>query len=105
MKKVNQKLLTALVACVNVMETTADDCNGCFVSENESEVHQNALEAIDEAKGLLTTDFEYSINSAIVIKMAHEIRNKFMTSNLLRDIGQVDREMRGYICEMLNSIS
>ena len=98
MKKVNQKLLTALVACVNVLDTTIDDFNGCPVSENVSEIYDNAIEAIDEAKGLLNTDFEYSINSAIVIKMAHEIRNKFMSSNPLRDIGQVDREMRGYIC-------
>lgn len=53
MKKVNQHLLSALVACANVMENTMDDFNGCPISETASEEYSNAIEAIDEANELL----------------------------------------------------
>ena len=106
MKRVNRNLLTALIACVNVMESTSDDCNGSLVSENESEVYDNAMEAIDEAKSDRDiSEIDFYIDSEIVVKMAKEIRENFMTSNPLRNPELLDREMRGYICEMLNSIS
>ena len=48
---------------------------------------------------------KFNIESPLVVKMATEIRTQFMTSNPLRNPELVDREMRGYICEMLNAIS
>jgi len=106
MKRVNRNLLTALIACVNVMESTIDDRNGSLISENESEVYENAMETIDKAKSDRDiSDIDFYVDSEIVVKMAKEIREQFMTSNPLRDPIQVDRDLRGYICEMLNAIS
>ncbi len=47
----------------------------------------------------------FSIDDPIIVKASLDIRSEYVCSNPLRKPGEIDRQLKGYLVEFLNSLN